>query len=71
MVAFESSDMIRQVFLTIPNVSYDNLISSLFIYGLDKTREEVVATQILRVTPSDQIMVGSCCYTSTFIGAWH
>jgi hypothetical protein len=34
------------------------------------TREKVVAKQLLMVNPSCLIMVGSCCYTTTIIGAW-
>jgi hypothetical protein len=34
-------------------------------------REEVVAKQLLMVNPSYLIMIGSCCYTTTIVGAWH
>jgi hypothetical protein len=34
-------------------------------------REKVVAKQLLMVNPSYLIMVGSCCYPTTIIGAWH
>jgi hypothetical protein len=33
--------------------------------------EEVVAKQPLMVDPSYQCIVGSCCYATTIIGAWH
>ncbi len=36
-----------------------------------KIREEVVAKQLLMVNPSYPIMVGSCCYATTILGAWH
>jgi hypothetical protein len=32
--------------------------------------EEVVAMQLLMFNPSYLIMVGSCCYATTIIGAW-
>ncbi len=36
-----------------------------------EVREEVVAKQLLMIDPSYLIMVGSCCYATTIIDAWH
>ncbi len=34
------------------------------------SKEEVVAKQLLMVNLSQLVMVGSCCYAITIIGAW-
>jgi hypothetical protein len=51
-------------------------ITRLTVHDMDNgrkatCREDVVAKQLLMVKLSKLIKVGSCCYATTIIGAWH